>query len=838
MTIIRSSHFSSNLLRIALCQTVSGTELDVKNAINDLGAECLVSFNEYDLIGLIPCSLKEVKEETWQPYEPFLREYDEVLCFSWEKLTKPLDSVVKAGAAITISFLKIDEDLLRIFGVNIELEFVRWFNKFLNRKNKDSIKATIYGTFGWTELVVIWATPTFEVVANELVNLRNLKAKELSLKTKDITPSSLDLLNHSIITASHSLPCVRSGESVYDLPEEVNKDAILNASIFVVAASNSDAKVAEFIRSHPQFSKEFHVLTSFGYYDLVVEPQSKTTTLSQIINLLSALRNLGPETIFSTNVHIGSPIIASTLPDSPGVVGNGSTGISKRDTTIKDAEALYEIVETLRNFEAEIGNPLLKFSSLLYKMLARYYTSSSINELRGLNQDLGVFLDEIILEADLLVRNSSQLPVITPHLRRIYDSFETAHQLFQYAFDQRVSGAQVGMVNTTSKVTNIRSAGIQRILTAARGVPNKLLWEFEEYGPLWKGFVVFGFENEVLKKDFGIMNIPAASLFDPAEWWSLGHEAGHDFAEILELLSRPDVLSLIEKAEANCKNAPDWPGNNVFQTREELEDVVEELIAEAFSFQFACNKDWDIYRDLVWSYLEEYLEGRQSIERGIGYILRSVFVYFYHIELEGGLQRVETVRNAIRKGKELNGQVYTLTSREPYYQIEGESLPRNIAHRAFSRYDDVSHLIETFIIPQIAEAAPKISSLISEINPKLIAYWYENFEPLRSLLIDIFNKLGANSQVESMPNLKIIKQRLKKGQLCLSNKFKPIEIVLALKQLKIEFGYEFESEARWSQITTAGLLSLWHLEKITESLYFSIYSPLWQEDETATFNHL
>lgn len=805
---------SSDFLRISLCQIPPGKETAIFQSIAEEQSNtiCYLGLSEYDLVTLSPCDLDSNQFNNLWPYAPHLVGYNEVMCYSWKTNSTPYDKLNASLPARSISFLKINENIIKQLGLNAEAKIVSWLDETLNDSSNPSIQASVYSTFGWPEIAIIWGASDFTLIVDKIRKLRVLQnipsVSELlsSHNTDNVTP---------IFTYSHSIPCVPVEITPFHIDRNLEVAADINipfyARLFVMSAAGVEASIEKKITD--RFQGQFLVTSSYGHHDLMIEPQKDEMSLKMFLEMLKFIRELGRSEIYFTEVQIviSNEDIVTEDFSNPSHLSND-----------EDLSAAFDIVRKLYEFESAFHNPLISFAPLLHQMLIRHQSVAYLDVFADLVKDLDGFLSRLLLQAELMLAQAEKIPVITTDLRKQYDVLVEAHRLFHFAFEQKINGVQIDILDGAQSFTRLRSASIQRLLTAANSIPNSLLSQFSirsinnNNQKWWDGFVVFGYDSDVLRIDYGAMNIPAETLFCPAEWWSLGHETGHEFVDILGLLSKPEINYFVELALE--RNATTQTLNGGFlQRADDIEDLLEELIAEVFSFQFACNQNWDIYRDIVWEYLQNYLEGRRGIDRATSYIIRSLFVYFYHLEVGGALLPDDKVSDIIERGKQLYGYLYLSQNDEAHYRERKQSAEQNICHRAFAQYSSLEELINEFFFPQIIETAPKIAGLIEQVDPKTVAYWYELFEPLRSKLIRMFKNLGIDPKKhKSLPNLGKVQNALRKGLVCLEKTIMPIEIVLALKQekAKIESGSpKALSKDDWNRAILTGLLSLWHLEK-------------------------
>lgn len=812
---------TADILRIALCQTLPGRETAVYQSLKEKHGYsiCFLSLSEYDLAALIPCTLADIQGDSFQSFAPSLREYQEVLCFSWADLSQPLSALVNAGPAKAISFLKINETLTRSLGIRIEQAFLRWLRARF-KTSRDGVCVIPYGTLSWTEVALIWGASNFTQIIERMVHIRELRASELSHFLRDRDLSS-KLKGEPVVIFTHSLPCVEadlSSGTIYRSPHLREVVEPTHARLIVMCASGADRYLARAIQS--EFGAQFTVSTTYGHYDMVIEPTAGQTALANLAELIQFVRSLGPQHVHSTQVQMFAPI-------SPTQESGNVSPPTVLPSEPSDEILLFQtdLLQDLQRFEARLDNPLIRFSPLLSQMLSRYQAVTTVKELDGLIDDLVGFLVAIFDHVETILFKNPLLPTVDQELRNAYDVFETAHRVFQLGFDQRISGAQVGMANAARAFTGVRSAGIQRILTAANALPRGLLWEFTFRGirePLWTGFTVFGYEGDTLRLEYGVMNIPAGNLLEPAEWWMLCHEAGHEFVQVLRLLERSDVKALVDEALYSNKRALSMRGVRTLCTREEIQDLIDEILAEIFSFQFGFGRDWEFYFSTLWDFLQDYLEGRLSLDKALSYLIRHTFVYFYHLEVEGALGRNEKVQQAIDRGRVLGSQLYSQQEREAWYAEGEETLENNIRHRAFARYGSVADVVRKHLMPPIIDdLAPKVASLISQVDPELVAHWYLVLEPLRSLLIEVFRQVGIEPATYSISTgLEKAQRHLRRGVLCLEKDIRPMEIVLALKHEKtrrLQGKQRPLADEKWTQAVLAGLLSLWHKEKTMDS---------------------
>lgn len=835
--------------RLILCQTRPGTENAVLNDMRErIEPESLWTYaalSEYDILAITPLEADGPPfREYYDCRKDYIRDLQETLCFSWTGHEADTDAL-SAHPTIAVTFMKIAEDIVRSSGLGAEWSVADWIEGAIDNavqsavgRRGDDIRTIILGTLGWPELVVIWLGPKLSTVLKAIVELR----KESPSRVPGLRSDSDQLFCYT-----YTVPCVRSQNELFDFvtvqDEGTHADMTQHlkdrvwATVQVSCKPTGCATVRDHVRSvSADIECGFDVLASYGRRDLLVGPANEYTTVECLVRLLRELRSghiaeniylthtvvccypdvhcaedsMDPETVKPPPVPDSHPDAESGLDDRrPQVGGVRAGGADRRWRRVVDR------VRAFRHFEQSLGNRCLEYYPQLAQMVLRMNAVRATKELAGVADDLMPFVENAVAHALRTAETSPDIRRIDARVRDEYEIFQGVPRLFYYALQQRLAGANLGAANPGRAFTFLHSVGIQRIIGAGNSIPRSML-QFEGLkratGLEWDGFVTFGLYPGTLRLSYGAMNVPAADILDPAAWWRLGHETGHEFNHRAQLRAVPGVADLIAAAQSADGLAEGDTGEAA------ATQVAYELSADAFEFEFVFYRDFGSYLNVVWHFFDDYLEGMSvpsTIEQAL---LRTVFIYFYYLEREGALLPFQSVHHAITEGQPLLDTLFL-------HEGLRADVERSLVLRAFAEQGSLAEIVK-YVASMCAETAPKLASSIRKADTARLADMYAQYEPLRSELADIFATLSAARRNTGSPDYEDLAERLHRGEIILEEDTKPIDMCLALqKRARKQNRRPDAQQALHLRASVAAVLSMWHRWQAMLSRWPDDYPP-------------
>jgi hypothetical protein len=271
---------------------------------------------------------------------------------------------------------------------------------------------------------------------------------------------------------------------------------------------------------------------------------------------------------------------------------------------------------------------------------------------------------------------------------------------------------------------------------------------------------------------------------------------------ITELLDNPLLRDSINRLDKNA--VIEFVGRD-------YELIIDEMAVGVFEYVFCYRGDFELYLKTTWRFLDNLLEGVHNLERLKEYILRTLFVFLFHLEYQKSIKSRETIDEIIQKGNK----------RETMF--EGE-MPRALKERAFKEEQSLERIIEHSILEKIdkLDVAKRITSLLHQVNLRDVASAYRAIEAFRSDLFHLFDAYQQRQDIEfkhdleyyNLPDIKdrltLIAASLENGKIVegLDSPADVFLIPLSLQFAKNEKNIEISQRAR-----IAAILSLWHQDR-------------------------
>lgn|GEM_PF-4935113 len=809
----------SELFQVLLYQIVPGEEATLaKTVVNGVfgdQAQVFVALSEFDLVAIIPNPRLPLTFDHHCSVARQVRDVQETLAFRWTQAAEFNSFFNYKGPAVALTFVKLNAAVINQRGLYVERDLLDYLKTQLPRLAKRGVAVYPLGTLGWSEVLLIWHADSYKVITEEILHLRTAPLSDLPLT-----------LNRPLITDTHTIPCAYlSGPADFDRPYAANSLAqiqgVIHPTISIASNFGYHTAIIDALQKAP-INKSLQIEATFGYYDLSISPQTNDFSVSDLASLIGFIRdpNKCPG-VLSTQI-----ILAELPPGAPRV-----TPLKFDSTSLADNIASYfpDVLERLVDVETKQANPFRRFAPNLTQIVTSFLSANASGEMDGLTDDLFPFVEEMLKKADQL----STIPSLTEQ-SAIYEALEDVHLLYKFGFDQRLTGVQVGLANAARASTALRPIGLQRILGAVSSIPRHLLQHLPQVS--WKGFVVFGYAPYAVRLDEGVFSIPINDLLDPARWWFLNHEVGHELFVQLELSLSPGFQNAIERYCQESKvDMRNRETHALFAAAQ-----IDELVAELFFFVTACSSDWHFFLNGVWDFFQYYLDNQATQSKIEEYLLRSLFVLTCHLERQGALGSGETLAGAILNGKKLEGHILLPPEEDsPSYSVYNyPNVDKNLSYRGFAEYDSIADLIDKEIINPIIKVCPRLSSNLRAIDSAEVARLYTIFEGLRSEIIRVVNQLVPPSKApasSSLTNLlrniltdpadlrlsareSKLWKRLSAGEILIEEKVAPHELTALLKRKKLIHRHKPIDEKERSRAFLSVILSLWHMDKQIDRL--------------------
>jgi hypothetical protein len=847
----RESEVSSAMVRHFACDDKRNIERCVYFA-----------FSEYDILAIVPLSEESQLDRLTTFGHQHVRDLQQILCFPWVKrLREQVD--FNLGPALTVTFCKLDENNLtdeKRGGLHAEYDAIRCLRKRLQdiQRTKSARAASlswrVLGTLGWPELLLMLSGNNLSVLL-EIVQ---------DLTMVPIEPEGEASLS---FTFSHTIPCIRRRKNDSERLEAESVGGRVACQVTVDAWPENYDEIRDRVNSlftnangspehteppHPQVPR-WHIAAAFGRKDLIITPHNfDPVNVSDIINLLAVLRdprqkhdaqNRGGEdreveqdhsqeplvTASHTHILTPLPIKTTTAAKNPRLVRHFTSGaigqflprvlssIQSRfvpnyprieetgGTSVTGGlDAVLGSIDEFGDWERGLGNPDLAHAGRLRQMLFRYVAIQSRQKLRGIADDMATVLDWATFDALALSASFPlpPVPIVPPDVRKEYTTFYEAANLFFFGLDQRLAGGVFGVSDPARAYTHLHALGIQRILRAAEAIPRSLLRLVRQQGaPLkWPGFVVFGYKDEAATLAYDVLNLPYQYVTTPSEWWRLAHEAGHACVDLQSFAALPGFRAMLQRIASEKIQKPD-----LIDLIGDPEELLEDLVASIFEFEFAFRRDFERYMRTMWRFFNRRLEGQEQITQLRELLLRTVFVFMYDRELKDNLRAGDIADEIIEMGKSQR----TIP--------EDRSMDRGLSLRALGEYENLEKLIEAAIIRRVVEEAPKLAHGVRAVKVEAIADLYRLCEPWRSWMVYIMHHIGPDEAFEQGLEGKLKKcwSSLDRGKALHNKSDEDLFLIpLALQHQRQRNGSDTSVSAIPLRARIAAILSLWHWDRI------------------------
>ncbi|RJP48574.1 MAG: hypothetical protein C4586_08875 [Anaerolineaceae bacterium] len=779
-----SNQIGSNFYLVLFIQCVPGYEESICQALSSFFSKSedniFFSFSEYDIVVLINLENEEPEIPTKFSH-PKIRDFQQVICYSHED-TK---HVFSNDTALTITLLKFDEYFVTEKAIEIEEVARNLVNPALIDAKKQGIHSALLGTLGWPEAIYIQSGNNLQLLLNSVARIadRGMQFGNLQM--------------------CHTIPCVK--RSTKGDPGKL--------SVEKVEGDVANWRIAISCRPHTEFNLEkeianliktingeslLNVFATFGRRDLLITPnviaKHETKKLNEVLEVLIALRSTYSGDIISTHTDIGIDIIDYSSGNIENILVDKEH--KKREVRLAEAfNGLDDKIKLFSEWEKNRENITLRQTSQLTQMVFRLRAIAATPGLESIVSDMYEFISAAVRKARNQVKRISPL-LVSEENRKTYSELEEMENVYFFGLEQRIAGARLGLGHPSQAYSNLQGLGIQRILRASRAVPFGLLKGMQdEIAEKWWGFTIFGYRNNTFTIPSGVINLPYQDMLHPEDWWRLGHESGHAFGMITELLDNPILKDTIDNLDKKLV----WDLLEI-----EPSQLVDELAVSVFEYLYCYRGNLDLYIETTWNFFDDLLEGSHNVTMLKQYLLRAVFVFFFHLQINGIIKSRERVEEVFSRG--INRKTL----------FDGD-ISRSLKERAFAEEHSIEDLITNSLMDNIYNEVNKIRFSLRQVNIKEIVSAYKEVEFLRSDFADLFESYMKGNRkpsdlisVNLEDRLKFLGDQLNKGKIITNLENEDIFLIpLSLQYMKKRDGKMPISQR--ARITA--ILSLWHADR-------------------------
>lgn len=343
---------------------------------------------------------------------------------------------------------------------------------------------------------------------------------------------------------------------------------------------------------------------TFGEHDLICDIKGADNIL-EVISRIKDVRKI--DEVTSTNT-------ALSFNYSPSEDINSSS-VSQDDFNVTTYADYFDVknLELNKNLENYILEAKIKYKFLLSNPLFRDGLDSFINFPLEFKQ----YIDTL--------EKKKKLGYDESILYRIIEEF-------LFGMNQRVRTTapptifgQETLLNYTlpTTITSIAAASIPLYLTSKVG------------GKGWNSFCIYGYASNPKLLHGGIINLPSYAIFDPQFLWVLFHETGHI---VFENVNTKDLID----------EAKELKRLGIVLEEEDAIDIGEEAFADLFDFYWGFNEEFELYIQIVWSFLlENILPNKQNLENEINFYFYRTFCVYHFLYL--GKNDIPSEKRGIRQ---------------------------------------------------------------------------------------------------------------------------------------------------------------------------------------------
>lgn len=205
--------------------------------------------------------------------------------------------------------------------------------------------------------------------------------------------------------------------------------------------------------------------------------------------------------------------------------------------------------------------------------------------------------------------------------RQQADTIESFARLMDSAVDQAIAGVRRRRTGVPDDLQMLTS--VSRLYCIA-------LFDRVGVADQWNGVVVHDHSPDFHRAHGGIINVPYSYVDSLEHLWILGHECGHEVADLNRFLERKEVTDLLAEIGSQPRLREHFPA-------EDPKMMAWELYSDAFCFRVALGEDWPLYCRADWYFLTR---GSQKALQNELYLFRSFFIYCQKLSTRSGMDAI------------------------------------------------------------------------------------------------------------------------------------------------------------------------------------------------------
>lgn len=185
------------LYEILFYQTVPGMEADVAKSLDDAGAsEIFLALSEFDLVAILYKNDLPLTFDHHTDVAQKVRDVQETLAFKWASTRPPYVPATNFPAA-AFTFVKLNKAAVNRKGLEVEQQLIQLLEqRYLEVTRQDQLWFQVYGTLGWSELLLLWHGKSYQAIIQAVMEIRGL-----------MLPPEYDLEKQPFIADTHTIPC-------------------------------------------------------------------------------------------------------------------------------------------------------------------------------------------------------------------------------------------------------------------------------------------------------------------------------------------------------------------------------------------------------------------------------------------------------------------------------------------------------------------------------------------------------------------------------------------------------------------------------------------------------
>lgn len=369
------------LYEILFYQTVPGMEADVAKSLDDAGAsEIFLALSEFDLVAILYKNDLPLTFDHHTDVAQKVRDVQETLAFKWASTRPPYVPATNFPAA-AFTFVKLNKAAVNRKGLEVEQQLIQLLEqRYLEVTRQDQLWFQVYGTLGWSELLLLWHGKSYQAIIQAVMEIRGL-----------MLPPEYDLEKQPFIADTHTIPCAPLLYDEYADPfSAVSLKQIQGAVRPTIAISTHASAHIPVRKALQNVSPSLQLRTTLGYYDLYIELQQPDISVSELATLLRTIRQQNPG-VLSTQITLRDP---NDAPDETELPSALTSATKEQDTVI--AESFAPRLESLIQVEKNQINILWNLAPHLAQMVTSYLAASGSEEMDGLVDDMRASLPNCV----------------------------------------------------------------------------------------------------------------------------------------------------------------------------------------------------------------------------------------------------------------------------------------------------------------------------------------------------------------------------------------------------------------------------------------------------------